>query len=116
MIFFIPAAIFAILGWLIRHKKVKGLITGYRRPSKDLKHEEDILRRSRTMGNFMFFLSSIFLVMAIVNWAAFSFADTVTLVGLGIISLTVLIGVIALRTGSDIGNERDIRNGKDRKR
>lgn len=107
MIFFIPTALFALLGWLIKHRKVKWLITGYRRPSKDLKRDEDILRRSKTMGNFMFFLSSIFLVMAVVNWAAFSFADTVTLVGLGIISLTLLIGVIALSTGSDIGNERD---------
>jgi preprotein translocase subunit SecG len=116
MLFFIPAAIFALLGWLIRHKKVEWLITGYRRPSKDLKREEDILRRSLAMGNFMFFLASLFLVMAVVNGAALPFADTVTLVGLGIISITVLIGVIALSTGSDIGSGKDIGSHRDRKR
>lgn len=109
MIFFIPAAIFAILGWLIKHRKVRWLVTGYKRPSKDLKHEEDILNRARTMGNLMFFLASIFLIMAAVNAAAFSFADTVTLVGLGIVSITILIGVIALSTGNDNRNEKNER-------
>ena len=107
MIFFIPTAVFAVLGWLIKHRKVRWLVTGYRRPAKELKHEEDILSRARTMGNFMFFLASVFLIMAVVNAAGFGFADTVTLVGLGIISLTVLIGVIALSTGSDTGKEKD---------
>ncbi len=94
----IVAALLAFLGWLIRYKKVTGLISGYNTAPKKKKAEYDVDKMCRSVGTLVFVLAGILaitgLAMLLTNNSL-----SVAFTGLGALLLAALGGIIWLNTG-----------------
>lgn len=102
MILSIPVVILAIIGWLIKYKKVTWLITGYNTASKQEKEKYDIEKLCKHMGNFIFTLAAIFLIMALAYISFPEYSDIVIWVGLSAEAVAIVGGIIYLNTGNRV--------------
>ncbi len=102
MIFFFPASILILVGWLIKYKKVTWLISGYNTASKEAKQKYDIEKLCKYMGNFIFILAGIFFVMSIACVSFSEHTDEITLIGFGVLAATIVCGIIYLNTGNRV--------------
>lgn len=105
MIFFIPATLLIIIGWFIKYKKVIWLISGYNTASKEKKAQYDIDKLCKHMGNFLFALAGILLMMAVAILLFREYTDTITIVGACIETCAIVIGIIYLNTGNRVKKE-----------
>lgn len=102
MIFFIPMALLIIIGWLIKYKKVTWLISGYNTASKEKQAQYDIDKLCMYMGNFLFVLAGIFLVMAVISILFDEFTDTITIIGFCAEAAAIVAGIVYLNTGNKV--------------
>ena len=102
MIYLIPAALLFIIGWFVKYKKTTWLISGYNTASKEKKEMYDIDKLTRLVGNFIFVLAIIFVIMAVVTIIIGGYKDVVTYVGFGVLAVTIIIGVVFLNTGGRV--------------
>lgn len=105
MIYFLPTAVLLIVGWLIKYKKVTWLISGYNTASKQEKQRYDIEKLCKYMGNFIFTLASIFLVMAITSVLFNKYSDRITWIGFGVLVVVMVCGIVYLNTGNRVKKE-----------
>ena len=105
MIYFLPAALLLIIGWFIKYKKVTWLISGYNTLSKEEKQKYDIGKLCRYMGNFIFMLAGIMLIMGIISVAGVD-PDTVMLIGFPFLAVAIVCGIVYLNTGNRVKKEK----------
>ena len=98
MIYFLPAALLLIVTSLIKYKKITWLISGYNTASKEAKKEYDIEKLTRYMGNFLFILASIFLVMAVISILISDYITIISWIGFGVLAISIVFGIIYLNT------------------
>lgn len=98
MIYFLPAAVLLIIGWLIKYKKVTWLISGYNTASKKQKQKYDIERLCKYMGNFLFILASIFLIMSISSIIFARYINEITMIGFGVTGIVSICGIVYLNS------------------
>jgi hypothetical protein len=102
MLFFIASALLLVIGWLIKHKKVMWLISGYNTSSPQEKEEYDPEKLRRYFGNFVFVLACIMMIMAAASVIFFEYEDTVTYIGFGALSIAIISGIIFLNTNNRV--------------
>lgn len=102
MLFFVPAAILIFLGYLIRYKQVTWLISGYNTASKEAREKFDKEKLTRHVGNFMFLLGGINLLLALAGFLFPAHGDAVLGVGIGALTLAILGGLYYLNTGNRV--------------
>lgn len=102
MILFIPVVILAIIGWLIKYKKVTWLISGYNTASKQEKEKYDIEKLCKHMGNFIFALAFILLIMALAYISLPEYSDIVIWIGLATEAVAITGGIIYMNTGNRV--------------
>jgi len=100
MIFFLPTILLIVMGWLIKYKKVTWLISGYNTASKQEKQQYDIEKLCKYVGNFIFILASIFLVMAVTSLLLNKYVDKITWIGFGVLAIVIICGIVYLNTGN----------------
>ena len=102
MLFFVPAAILILLGYLIRYKQVTWLISGYNTASKEAREKFDKEKLTRHVGNFMFLLGDICFLMAL-GWLLLpAHRDGVLGLGIGALTLAIPGGLYYLNTGNRV--------------
>jgi hypothetical protein len=102
MIFLIPAALLIIIGWFIKYKKVTWLISGYNTASEEKKAQYDIDKLCKHMGNFLFVLAGIFLVMSAALMLLPEQSDAITIIGFCVLGIVIVGGIIYLNTGNRV--------------
>ena len=102
MIFLIPAAILAIIGYMIKYKKITWLISGYNTATVAQKAQYDIEKLCKYMGNYIFILGFLFLMLALLTvW--FADQSTKIIIAMGIvIAITAIGGIIYLSCGDRV--------------
>lgn len=105
MIFLIPAAILILLGWLIKYRQVTWLISGYNTASKKEKERYDIDKLCKYMGNFIFILASILLMMAIAIILFNRNINIVIPIGYSVFVVVIVCGLVYLNTGKRVLKE-----------
>ena len=98
-VFLIPAAVLALLGWLIKFKKVTWLISGYNTASKKEKERYDVDKLCRHMGNFIFTLAGIFLMMALAGIVFEKDSGAIITFGFLVLFAVIVGGLVYLNTG-----------------
>ena len=102
MIFCIPATLLIIIGWLIKYKKVTWLISGYNTSSKEKKEQYDVDKLCKYMGNFLFVLTGIILIMALTSILFGEYADKIIIVGFCAEAAAIVLGIVYLNTGNRV--------------
>lgn len=102
MVLFIPVLILAIVGWLIKYKKVTWLISGYNTASKQGKEQYDIEKLCKHVGNFIFVLATIFLIMAMASTFLPGYSDIIIWIGFTMEAVAIVGGLIYLNTGNRV--------------
>ena len=102
MIFFVPTALLIMIGWLIKYKKVTWLISGYNTASKEKRAQYDVDKLCKHMGDFLFVLAGIFLVMALTSILFSEYTDKITIVGFCTEAVAIVLGIIYLNTGNRV--------------
>lgn len=102
MIFFLPAALLIIIGYFIKYKKVTWLISGYNTASQEQKKKYDIEKLTRHVGNFLFILAVVFIVMALLSVFFSQYTDDITIYGFCCLALVIIGGIIYLNTGNRV--------------
>ena len=102
VMFLFPAAVLVLLGWLIKYKKVTWLISGYNTASKKEKERYDVDKLCMHMGNFIFILAGILLLMAFAGIVFVSETDTVISIGFCILFAVIVAGLVYLNTGKRV--------------
>jgi hypothetical protein len=105
MIFLAPAVLLIIFGWLIKYKKVTWLISGYNTASKEKKALYDIDKLCKHMGNFLFTLAGILLVMAVLSVLFGEYTEIITIIGFCTEAVAIIVGLIYLNTGNRVKKE-----------
>lgn len=100
MVFFFPAGLLLLIGWLIKYKKATWLISGYNTSSREEKQKYDVEKLCKYMGNFLFSLSSLLIIMAIAVSLASNYENEITTFGFVVFVITLIIGIIYLNTGN----------------
>lgn len=85
-------------GWLIKYKKLAGLIAGYNTSSKKKKASSSMEKLCRCAGNLVFIMAG---VLAVTGAALVLSGYTMlaAYIGLGVFLVAALRGVIGLNTG-----------------
>ncbi len=99
MIYFFPATLLSLMGYLIKYKKATWLISGYNTASKEKKQRYDTEALCKYTGNFIFILSGIFYGMAALSVFLGAYANVIAWSGFGVLAVTVLICIWYLNTG-----------------
>lgn len=99
MIFFFPAALLTLMGYLIKYRKATWLISGYNVASPQKKERYDTDKLCALTGNFIFILSGILYAMAVLSLFLGTYADLITWSGLAVLAVTVIGGVVYLNAG-----------------
>lgn len=102
MVLYIPMALLLVLGWLIRVKKMTGLISGYNTATPTEKKRYDTEKLCRYFGNFLFILAGLLFLTATASVLWQVYADTIIMVGLGLLAVAILGGIVFLNTGNRI--------------
>ena len=108
MIYFLQAAHFLIgalvliCAWLIKYRKVTWLIAGYNTASKKSKESYDIEKLTRYVGNFLFILAAIFLLMAFAGILLSDYIEIISRVGYGVLAISSVWGLIYLNTKNKV--------------
>jgi len=102
LIFLLPAAVLFLLGWLIKYRQVTWLISGYNTASKKEKERYDIDKLCKYMGNFIFILASILLVMAIAAIFFDKYIDIIIPIGYSVFVVVIVCGLVYLNTGKRV--------------
>jgi hypothetical protein len=105
MLYFLPAIVLLIIGWLIKYQKITWLISGYNTASPQEKERYDIDKLSKYMGNYLFILASVFSVMAITTIYYDSYSDRITWIGFLVLIFALVIGIVYLNTGNRVLKE-----------
>ena len=98
MIYFLPAALILIIAWLIKYRKITWLISGYNIASKKGKESYDLEKLTRYVGNFLFILAGIFILMAFASILMSDYVDIISWVGFGMLAISIVWGLIYLNT------------------
>ncbi len=106
MIFFAPAALLLIIGILVKYKRITWLISGYNTSSREKQAEYDIDKLTRNVGNFLFVLAVIFLLMALASLAFPAYQDLVVYVGFADLAVAIVVGIIFLNTGNRVKKDK----------
>ena len=93
----IAVLLFAI-GAFIKVKKVTWLISGYNTLSEEEKEKYDVDKLCRYIGNFIYMLAAVWLLMGIVVLLLPDMAEWTTWAGLGIQGILIVGAVIFLNT------------------
>ncbi|MFH5834709.1 DUF3784 domain-containing protein [Proteiniclasticum sp. C24MP] len=102
MIYLIPAGLLFLMGWLIRYKRKTWLISGYNTASKKEKEKYDLDKLTRLMGNFLFMLGAVFLLMFSASIVLKDYENEIAWVGFGVETVVILMGLIYLNTGNRV--------------
>lgn len=105
LIFLLPAALLVLLGWLIKYRQVTWLISGYNTASKKEKERYDIDKLCKYMGNFIFILASILLMVAIGGIVFARYIDKIISVGFCVFVAVIVCGLVYLNTGKRVLKE-----------
>jgi hypothetical protein len=98
MILIIIAAVLALIGRLIKIKKLTWLISGYNTASAKKKAQYDVDKLCCYVGNFVFVLAGILALTGAALLLTHD-SDTVALIGLGVLMAAAVAGIIWLNTG-----------------
>lgn len=92
------AAVLAIIGWLIRFKKMTWLISGYNTSSAKKKAQYDTDKLCRYVGDFVFILAG---VLALTGIALILTDESggVALIGFCVLGVVAVSGIIWLNIG-----------------
>lgn len=102
MLFFVPSAVLFLLGYLIRYKQLTWLISGYNTASREAREKFDKEKLTRHVGNFMFLLGGISLLMAVAGLLFPAHGEGVLGFGIGALTLAILGGLYYLNTGNRV--------------
>lgn len=102
MIFLLPTAILLIVGWLIKYKKVTWLISGYNTASKEEKEKYDIEKLCRYMGDYLFILAALFLMMSFLPMLYPEYEEMILWIMGGMIAVVAIGGIVFLSTGNRV--------------
>lgn len=102
MIFIVPAFLLFIIGYLIKYKRVTWLISGYNTSSQAKKDTYDLDKLCPLMGNFIFMLASILMIMSLLILVFPRMTDEITVGGISLLAIFGTIGLIYLNTGKRI--------------
>ena len=96
------AVLLFVIGVFIKRKKVTWLISGYNTASKEEKETYDIDKLCYYMGNFVYILGFIWLVMTIFAFLMPDKIELNTYVGMGVQSVAMVLGIIYLNTNNRV--------------
>jgi uncharacterized membrane protein len=102
MVLFLPAAVLALFGWLIKYKKAAWLISGYNTSSKKKKAEYDKDKLCRYTGNLVFLLAGILFITAALIALFEPYTEDIALAGFLALLSVSLVGIIFLNTGGRV--------------
>ena len=102
MIFIVPAFLLFIIGYLIKYKRITWLISGYNTSSQAKKDTYDLDKLCPLMGNFIFMLASILMIMSLLILVFPRMTDEITVGGISLLAIFGTIGLIYLNTGKRI--------------
>lgn len=103
MLFFIsllPATLLFICGYLIKYKKMAFLISGYNTSSKKEKESYDKDALCNGVGNFIFILSSITLIPAILGFIFPNKLNSIIISTVVLSTIATIIGIIYMNAGN----------------
>lgn len=91
-IFLFLAALFFVMGLLIKKFKFYWLISGYNTASKERKEQMDIEGLGRFMGNYLYFMSSMFVISFLLMWYDVEHISLYVFLGVVVSTVYVIIG------------------------
>ena len=101
MIFLVATGILLVVGYLIKYKKIAWLISGYNTSSKEEKAKYDVDRLCKYVGNYIFILAAMFLILAIVVEVFGEDSKIFAATGIAIAAVAIG-GIIYLNTGDKL--------------
>ena len=102
MTYFIAAALLAVMAWLVKYKKVTWLISGYNTASTEEQQKYDVDKLCRYYGNFLFVLTAIMLIMAILSVLLPAYLALITWIGLAVLLITLVAGIALMNTNNRV--------------
>ncbi len=100
MLFIVIAIMVGIFGWLIKVKKVTWLISGFNTASEEKKAEYDIEKLCKYYGNFLYILSTIYLLWGIILLLLPLYTDLIIWCGFISSFVAIVISIIYFNTGN----------------
>ena len=102
MTYFIGAVMLAVMAWLVKYKKVTWLISGYNTASTEEQQKYDVDKLCRYYGNFLFILTAIMLIMAILSILLPTFLSLITWIGLAVLLITLVVGIAWMNSNNHV--------------
>jgi hypothetical protein len=102
MTYFIGAVMLAVMAWLVKYKKVTWLISGYNTASTEEQQKYDVDKLCRYYGNFLFILTAIMLIMAILSILLPNFLSLITWIGLAVLLITLVVGIAWMNSNNRV--------------
>jgi len=101
-IFIAVAVLLFAIGFFIKVKKITWLISGYNTSSKEEKEKYDIDKLCYYMGNFVYILAIIWLLMGLFTIMFSEHVELITGLGIGLESVVIVAGIIYLNTNNRV--------------
>lgn len=96
----VMAVFIFIAGWLVKEKKITSLIAGYNTASKEEKETYDVEKMCLYVGNLIYLIAGIYLVMGVVSLIFSNYSFEIFMVGNGIGLIAMIAGLVYLNTGN----------------
>lgn len=102
---FLPALLLLFVGWLVKYRKWTWLIAGYNTASKSQKETYDIEKLTRHVGNLIFILAGIFVIMGLANLIMRDSLESIVRIGTVVFIATAVLGLVYINTGNRLKKE-----------